>query len=35
LLLDGAVVEVAAADEFFQRPRRPQTAAFVRGDLVC
>lgn len=35
LLLDGAVVEVAAADDFFQRPQLPQTAAFVRGDLIC
>lgn len=34
LLLNGAVVEIASTEEFFQRPRLPQTAAFVRGDMT-
>ncbi|MBA2530301.1 MAG: hypothetical protein H0V19_10170 [Euzebyales bacterium] len=34
LLLNGAMVEVAATDAFFGAPRRPETAAFVRGDMV-
>jgi len=34
LLLEGRVVEVAAADDFFERPQDPRTAAFVRGEMV-
>jgi tungstate transport system ATP-binding protein len=33
-LLDGRLVEVAPAEEFFTAPRDPRTAAFVRGDMV-
>jgi tungstate transport system ATP-binding protein len=33
-LLDGKIVEVASADTFFNHPRDPRTAAFVRGDMV-
>jgi len=34
-LLDGNVIEVSDADAFFNRPRDPRTAAFVRGEMVC
>ncbi len=34
LLLEGRVVEVAPAWEFFEAPRDPRTAAFVRGEMV-
>lgn len=34
LLLDGRLVEVADAETFFQSPRDPRTAAFVRGEMV-
>jgi tungstate transport system ATP-binding protein len=34
LLLDGRSVEVAPTREFFESPRDPRTAAFVRGDMV-
>lgn len=34
LLLNGCIVEIAPTEEFFQRPRHPQTAAFVRGDMT-
>jgi tungstate transport system ATP-binding protein len=34
LLLDGQVVETAETEEFFQSPRDPRTAAFVRGEMV-
>jgi tungstate transport system ATP-binding protein len=34
LLLDGRLVEAAATEEFFNRPRDPRTAAFVRGEMV-
>ncbi len=33
-LLDGKVIEVSDADAFFNRPREPRTAAFVRGEMV-
>lgn len=33
-LLGGRLVEVAAADTFFTAPAQPQTAAFLRGELV-
>jgi tungstate transport system ATP-binding protein len=34
LLLDGRLVEAAATEEFFNNPRDPRTAAFVRGEMV-
>jgi len=34
LLLDGKVMEVAPVQEFFEAPRDPRTAAFVRGEMV-
>ena len=34
LLLEGKVVEVAPVREFFESPRDPRTAAFVRGEMV-
>ena len=34
LLLEGNVVEVADVTTFFENPRDPRTAAFVRGDMV-
>jgi tungstate transport system ATP-binding protein len=33
-LLDGNVIDVADADTFFNRPRDPRTAAFVRGEMI-
>jgi tungstate transport system ATP-binding protein len=34
LLLDGQMVEVADVTAFFDAPRDPRTAAFVRGEMV-
>ena len=34
LLLEGKVVEVAPVEPFFDSPRDPRTAAFVRGEMV-
>lgn len=34
LILDGKIVEVAETEAFFDRPRDPRTAAFVRGEMV-
>ncbi|GAB4278050.1 MAG: ATP-binding cassette domain-containing protein [Candidatus Promineifilaceae bacterium] len=34
LLIGGKLVEVAETAVFFDNPSRPETAAFVRGDLV-
>jgi tungstate transport system ATP-binding protein len=34
LLLEGRIVEVADVESFFQSPRDPRTAAFVRGEMV-
>ncbi len=34
LMLDGEVVEVAPAGDFFSQPRDPRTSAFVRGEMV-
>ncbi len=34
LLLDGQIVESAPVADFFDAPRDPRTAAFVRGDMV-
>jgi tungstate transport system ATP-binding protein len=33
-LLNCDLVEVADADQFFNEPRDPRTAAFVRGEMV-
>lgn len=33
-LLDGCLVEVAPAPQFFDSPADPRTAAFVRGEMV-
>jgi len=34
LLLEGQIVEISDVDAFFQSPRDPRTAAFVRGEMV-
>jgi len=34
LLLNGQLVELAGATDFFAAPRDPRTAAFVRGEMV-
>lgn len=34
LLLDGQAVETSDAKTFFETPRDPRTAAFVRGEMV-
>ena len=34
LMLDGQLVEVAATDDFFNRPTDPRTAEFVAGRMV-
>ena len=34
LLLEGQLVEEAETERFFDHPVEPQTAAFLRGDLV-
>ncbi len=34
LLLEGQMIEKAGVDEFFQSPRDPRTAAFVRGEMT-
>jgi tungstate transport system ATP-binding protein len=34
LLLDSRLVEAASTQEFFEAPRDPRTAAFVRGEMV-
>jgi tungstate transport system ATP-binding protein len=34
LLLDGRLVETTTTKEFFETPRDPRTAAFVRGEMV-
>lgn len=34
LMLDGKIVEVTDTEHFFQAPKNPRTAAFVRGDMV-
>jgi len=33
-LLNGRLVEVAPVEPFFQSPRDPRTAAFVRGEMI-
>jgi tungstate transport system ATP-binding protein len=34
MLLDGDVLEVGSADQVFERPQDPRTAAFVRGEMI-
>lgn len=34
LLLNGRLVEVAATEDFFERPAQPETAAFLCGDII-
>jgi len=34
LLLEGRLVELAPAADFFDNPRDPRTAAFVKGEMV-
>jgi tungstate transport system ATP-binding protein len=34
LLLDGRLVEIGPAAEFFTAPEDPRTAAFVRGEMI-
>jgi tungstate transport system ATP-binding protein len=34
LLLEGQVVETADVEQFFNEPRDPRTAAFVRGEMI-
>lgn len=33
-MLDGRLIEIAAAERFFDAPQDPRTAEFVRGDMV-
>ena len=35
LMLDGALVEVAARDTFFDAPHDPRSAAFAQGRMIC
>jgi tungstate transport system ATP-binding protein len=35
LLLNGKLIEVAPTADFFERPRDPRTAAFVKGEMIC
>jgi len=34
LMVNGRSVEIAATKRFFSDPQQPETAAFLRGDLV-
>jgi tungstate transport system ATP-binding protein len=34
LILDGRIVEIAPVEQFYESPRDPRTAAFVRGEMV-
>jgi tungstate transport system ATP-binding protein len=34
MLLDGDFIEVGSAEHFFDAPKDPRTAAFVRGEMV-
>ena len=34
LLLEGKLVEVSETDAFFNNPVRPQTSAFVKGEIM-
>jgi ABC-type phosphate transport system ATPase subunit len=35
MLHGGRLIEVAEAGDFFDHPRDPRSAAFVRGELVA
>jgi tungstate transport system ATP-binding protein len=35
MLHEGRLIEAAGATEFFERPKDPRAAAFVRGELVA
>jgi tungstate transport system ATP-binding protein len=35
LMLSGRIVELGATSEFFEHPRDPRTAAFLRGEIVA
>lgn len=34
LLLDGRLIEIAPAVDFFERPGDPRTSAFVKGEMI-
>lgn len=34
LMISGRMVEIARTERFFSHPQQPETAAFLRGDLV-
>jgi len=34
LILSGRLVELAKTEDFFERPQTPETAAFVRGEMI-
>jgi tungstate transport system ATP-binding protein len=34
LLLEGRLVEVSETDAFFNDPKRPETSAFVKGEII-
>jgi tungstate transport system ATP-binding protein len=34
LMLDGKLVEISPAGDFFDRPRDPRTRAFAQGEMV-
>jgi tungstate transport system ATP-binding protein len=34
LMLEGKIIEAAPAQVFFENPRDPRTAAFVRGEMI-
>jgi ABC-type phosphate transport system ATPase subunit len=33
-MVSGRMVELADTEAFFSAPQRPQTATFIRGDLL-
>lgn len=35
LMLSGRLVEIGPAQQFFESPADPRTAAFVRGEMIC
>jgi ABC-type phosphate transport system ATPase subunit len=34
LLLDGKLIEVGETEQFFSSPARPETQAFIGGELI-
>ncbi len=34
LMLNGSLIEIGAAGQFFEDPRDPRTRAFVRGEMI-